>query len=331
MSDTACPILPADDPDAVTRAVEALRAGRLVGVPTETVYGLAGDATDAASVGSIFAAKGRPAVNPLIVHVEELARAERLGRFDGAARALADAFWPGPLTVVVPQREGHGLANAVTAGLGTVALRQPRGVMARLVTRLGRPLAAPSANRSGRLTAVTADRVAHDLGERLALVLDAGPCAIGLESSVVAVSSDGVRLLREGGVPREAIEAVVGSLGIDTRPDGTAAPASPGQLLRHYAPSLPLRLDATDVREGEAALRFAARPGGRAVASCDLSPSGDLDEAAHNLFAHLAALEASGARAIAVAPVPSHGIGAAINDRLARAAAASRADAGDDG
>ena len=322
-----CPLLPAEDPRALDRAAQALLDGRLIGVPTETVYGLAGDATNPDAVAAIFAAKGRPAVNPLIVHVADRAAAQAIATFDAGSRRLADRFWPGPLTLVLPLRQGHGLAQAVTAGLTSVAVRVPRGVLAHLSARTGRPIAAPSANPSGRLTGTDARRVANTLGDRLALVLDGGRSEGGVESTIVQVRDGVPHILREGCLPAEALEEAVGTVRRDTRPEGTARPASPGQLLRHYAPSVPVRLDAREVRSGEALLAFAGRPdAAHAVAVRDLSPGGDLVEAAHNLFAYLAELEVSGAAAIAVAPLPDHGLGRTINDRLARAAAATEGE-----
>ena len=312
------------DPAALGAAVAVLARGGLVGVPTETVYGLAADATNPAAVAAIFTAKGRPAKNPLIVHCADLAEAERHGIIEGAARRLAEAFWPGPLTLVVPRRPGSPVAAAVTAGLETVALRVPdAAVVAALARALGRPLAAPSANRSGRVSATDADAVVAELGGAVDLVVDGGPSAIGVESTIVAVDAAGARLLRAGGLAAGAIEAVLGAA-LDRPQADTERPSAPGQLASHYAPRAALRLDAVDVRPGEALLAFGRRlPAGAdaAVAVFQLSERGDLAEAARNLFAGLRALDASGAATIAVMALPEDGLGEALADRLARAAA----------
>jgi L-threonylcarbamoyladenylate synthase len=312
------------DPAALAGAVAVLAGGGLVGVPTETVYGLAADATNPAAVAAIYAAKGRPAKNPLIVHCADLAEADRHGIVEGRARRLAEAFWPGPLTLVVPRRPGSPVAAAVTAGLETVALRVPDApVVAALARALGRPLAAPSANRSGRVSATTADAVVAELGPTVALVIDGGPCPIGVESTIVAVDGDGGRLLRAGGLDAAAIEAVLGAP--LARPEADAErPIAPGQLASHYAPRAALRLDAAEVRPGEALLAFGPQlpPGTEAaVAVFQLSERGDLADAARNLFAGLRALDASGAETIAVMPLPAGGLGEALADRLGRAAA----------
>lgn len=312
------------DPARLADAVAVLARGGLVAVPTETVYGLAADATNAAAVAAIYAAKGRPSKNPLIVHCADLAEADRHGIVDGDARRLAEAFWPGPLTLVVPRRPGSPVAAAVTAGLDTVALRVPdAAVVAALARALGRPLAAPSANRSGRVSATDADAVIMELGGAVDLVVDGGPSAIGVESTIVAVDAAGARLLRAGGLPADAIEAVLGMP--LARPEADAErPTAPGQLASHYAPRAVLRLGATDVRPGEALLAFGRRlpPGAdAAVAVFQLSERGDLVEAARNLFAGLRVLDASGAATIAVMPLPDAGLGEALADRLGRAAA----------
>lgn len=301
-------------------ALAILRAGELVAIPTETVYGLGADATNADAVAAIFAAKGRPSFNPLIAHVSGLAMAEKIGQFDDVTRALAKAFWPGPLTLVVPQKDGSGIADPVTAGLDTIALRHPKGIMARLAERLGNPIAAPSANTSGKISPTLARHVANDLGDKVRLILDGGACAIGLESTIVKITGDQVTLLREGGVSKEALSAHLG-YSLSSAHSGRKI-ESPGQLLVHYAPTLPVRLNALEVNAGDALLRFGNYPptGASPVAVKNLSASGDLDEAAHNLFAMLSQLDKSGANAIAVQPIPQHGVGAAINDRLNRAA-----------
>jgi L-threonylcarbamoyladenylate synthase len=309
-------------PAAAAEAAAVLARGELVALPTETVYGLAADAANGAAVARIFEAKGRPRFNPLICHVTDLAMAQRYGRLDARAERLADAFWPGPLSLVVPLADNAPVHPLATAGLPTIALRAPRGPARDVIRAFGGALAAPSANPSGRLSPTTAAHVIEGLGDRIALVLDAGPAAIGLESTIVSLAGERPALLRPGGLPAEAIEAV---LGAPLMRAGAGDPVSaPGMLASHYAPRLPLRLDATHVTAGEALLAFGPRavPGAeQAVASLNLSVSGDLVEAAANLFAHLAALDRSGATAIAVAPVPAAGLGEAINDRLARGAA----------
>ncbi|HWA60540.1 MAG TPA: L-threonylcarbamoyladenylate synthase [Caulobacteraceae bacterium] len=302
-------------PDTVEAAVAALRAGRLVLLPTETVYGLAADASNPTAVASIFEAKGRPRFNPLIAHVVDLAAAERLAAFDDRARALAAAFWPGPLTIVVPVRPDGPVCDLARAGLDTVAVRAPAHPLAQEILRaFGGPVVAPSANRSGRPSPTPfADAVA-ETGASAAAALDGGPCAVGLESTVVSVLGGPVRLLRPGAVTRGELEAVVGPLA-EAEAD---ARRSPGRLTRHYAPAAPVRLGATAPRPGEAFLAFGPAPAGDRV--LNLSPSGDLREAAANLFAMLRAADALKPAAIAVAPIPEGGLGEAINDRLRRAA-----------
>lgn len=311
-------ILPAEE--ALPRAVELLRAGEVVALPTETVYGLAGDATNGAAVARIFEAKGRPRFNPLIVHVATMAMAEEIADFDPLSRRLAASFWPGPLTLVLPLRPGAAVHPLVAAGLDTVALRMPRGFASGLIAALGRPLAAPSANSSGRVSATTAEAVVADLGDRIPLVVDGGATPVGLESTIVRVVGDRVVLLRPGGVAAEEIEAVAG---VPLR-RGAEGVQAPGMLASHYAPGAAVRTDAASVGDGEALLAFGPhRIAGaeRASAVLNLSPTGDLREAAANLFSHLHALDRSGAGTIAVEPVPRSGLGEAINDRLARASA----------
>ncbi len=321
----ACPepcdvteILPADE--AMPRAVELLRAGDVVALPTETVYGLAGDATSGGAVARIFEAKGRPHFNPLIVHVASMDMAEAIAVFDPLSRRLAAAFWPGPLTLVLPLRADAAVHPLVTAGLDTVALRMPRGFAAGLIAALGRPLAAPSANSSGRVSATTAEAVVADLGGRIPLVVDGGATPVGLESTIVRVADGRIVLLRPGGVAADEIEAAAG-IALERGAKGIQAP---GMLASHYAPGAAVRIDAASVSDGEALLAFGPRRiagAERARAVLNLSPSGDLREAAANLFSHLHALDRSGAATIAVEPVPHSGLGEAINDRLARAAA----------
>jgi len=305
---------------ALAEAVSALRAGKLVALPTETVYGLAADAANGEAVARIFEAKGRPRFNPLICHVTDVTMARRYGRLDSRAEKLAAEFWPGPLTLVVPLAAGAPVHPLVTAGLSTIALRAPRGPAHDVIGALGGGLAAPSANPSGRLSATRAEHVIQALGDKVALVLDAGPCAVGLESTIVSLAGDRPVLLRPGGLPAEAIEAVLGEA--LTRATSGDPVTAPGMLSSHYAPRLPLRLDATSVAPHEALLAFGpAQIPGTPQAARNLSPSGDLIEAAANLFALLADLDTSGASIIAVAPIPHEGLGEAISDRLARAAA----------
>lgn len=311
-------ILPANK--ALEPALALLRAGEVVAIPTETVYGLAGDATSGEAVARIYEAKGRPRFNPLIAHVSDMAMAERIGRFDPLSRRLAQAFWPGPLTLVVPMQPDAGIHPLATAGLDTIALRMPRGFGAKLIAALGRPLAAPSANTSGRISGTTAQAVAADLGQRIRLVVDDGATPVGLESTIVKVEDGKVRLLRPGGIAADEIEAVVGR-----QPErGAKGIEAPGMMMSHYAPKAGMRLGVERVHPGEALLAFGPQRVANeqnAVAVLNLSPSGDLREAAANLFSFMHELDRSGAAAIAVEPVPMAGLGEAINDRLARAAA----------
>lgn len=303
-------------PEVLDEAATLLQTGRLVAFPTETVYGLGANALIDTAVAGIFAAKGRPHFNPLIVHVPDMPAALELAEFDGRARDIAARFWPGPLTMVLPRRPDSGLSHLVSAGLPTVALRMPAHPLAQdLLRRAGCPVAAPSANRSGSISPTQADHVAGSLGDRVDLIIDGGACAVGLESTVIDLSGPQAALLRPGGVAREDLEAVLGPLVLSTEADD--APKSPGQLLSHYAPSCPVRLQAESAGEGEALLGFQGTPG----ATLDLSPTGNLLEAAANLFAMMHRLDAQGWRGIAVAPIPEEGLGLAINDRLRRAAA----------
>jgi len=314
----------APDTAGIEAAAESLRAGGLVAFPTETVYGLGADATNSHAIARVFAAKGRPAFNPLIVHVLGAEAAEALAVVSPMARDLMAAFWPGPLTLVLPSRGGAsvgasgGVSLLATAGLATVALRAPAHAVARaLLAAVGRPVAAPSANPSGRVSPTTAAHVLAGLGGRIDAVLDGGPCAVGVESTILALDP-APRLLRAGGLPVEALEAALGrplDLDPDLDPD-SGRPQAPGQLASHYAPTGSLRMDALAPAPGEAMLGFGPVPG-----DLTLSASGDLAEAAANLFGHLHALDAMGTLRIAVAPIPDHGLGRAINDRLARAAA----------
>ncbi|MEX2647426.1 MAG: L-threonylcarbamoyladenylate synthase [Alphaproteobacteria bacterium] len=300
------------------RTAALIRAGRLVAFPTETVYGLGADATNDRAVAAIFAAKDRPRINPVIVHVLDAAEAARHARLDGASLALAERFWPGPLTLVLPRREPCALSLLVSAGLATVGLRAPAHPVARaLIAEAGVPVAAPSANPSGRLSPTRAVHVAEALGDRVDLVLDGGPTPLGLESTVIDAIAQPPVLLRPGALDRAAIEAMIGPL---AAPPEDESPRSPGLLARHYAPRTPLRLDAREARSGEAMLAFGPVPAPNAAIVRNLSPTGDLIEAAANLFAMLHELDQSGASAIAVAPIPETGLGEAINDRLRRAA-----------
>lgn len=312
-------ILPAT-PDAIERAARLLRDGDVVAFPTETVYGLGGDATNERAVARIFAVKGRPHFNPLIVHVAGLPEAAEFAIFDDRARRVAQRFWPGPLSLVLPRRPGCGISLLASAGLDTIALRAPAHPTAQaLLHACGRPLAAPSANRSGRVSPTTAPHVAADFGGDLTLVLDAGPCRVGLESTVLDLSDATPALLRAGGVTLEELAEVLGR--IDALAIGEAAPRSPGRLASHYAPSLPVRPNVTSARTGEALLAFGldAPPGFAEVLF--LSRTGDLGEAAANLFSMLRRLDRPKFTAIAVMPIPEDGLGRAINDRLRRAAA----------
>jgi len=306
--------------EAMQRALALLEGGDVVAIPTETVYGLAGDATNGVAVARIFEAKGRPRFNPLIAHVADLAMAERIALFDPLLSRLAAAFWPGPLTLVLPQRAENGIHPLATAGLGTIALRMPRGFGGELIARLGRPLAAPSANSSGRISATTAQAVAADLGGKIRLVVDGGATPVGVESTIVKVEDGKLRLLRPGGIAAEEIEAVAGAKLLR----GATGVEAPGMLPSHYAPGASVRLNAERIARGEALLAFGpdrAEGWQQAVALKNLSEAGDLREAATNLFAYMQALDRSGAATIAVEPVPFDGLGEAINDRLARAAA----------
>ena len=310
-------ILPLDE-NSIAIAGQLIREGRLVAFPTETVYGLGGDATNGEAVAAIFEAKGRPHFNPLIVHLPDMEAARAIGEFGEVAEALAAQFWPGPLTLVVKRRAGSRLSDLVSAGLDTVALRVPAhpGAHALLVAA-GRPIAAPSANRSGKVSPTTAQHVAEELGDALALILDGGRCKVGVESTVLDVSGDAPVLLRPGGVPLEELEQAFGGR-VEIAQAG-AAIASPGMLESHYAPGLPLRLEAEGARPGEALLGFGPAP----EATLNLSKAADLREAAANLFAMLRALDRPEFTGIAVMPIPEEGLGRAINDRLKRAAAPS--------
>jgi L-threonylcarbamoyladenylate synthase len=319
------------DAAAVGDAVHCLRAGGLVAFPTETVYGLGADATNARAVARVYDAKGRPAFNPLISHVTDAAAAQKLARFDDNASRLARAFWPGPLTLVLPKAEGCPVAELATAGLDSIAVRVPQhDVAQRILAAFGRPVVAPSANRSGHVSPTTAAHVLADLRGRIELIVDDGASPVGVESTVVACLGGPIlgepMLLRPGGLPREAIEKVLDCALADA-PETIAAddaPLAPGMLTSHYAPRTPVRLDAKDVATGEALLAFGplliAGAAG-AKTTLNLSKNGDLIEAAANLFSCLRTLDGAGAEMIAVMPIPHNGLGEAINDRLRRAAA----------
>lgn len=306
---------------AIGAAAACLRGGGLVAMPTETVYGLAVDATSDAAVASVFAAKGRPAFNPLIAHVLDIEAAREHAMFGPDAERLALAFWPGPLTLVLPVAPGCRVSLLARAGLDTLAVRAPAHPVARsLIDAAEVPLAAPSANRSGRVSPTTAAHVLADLDGRIDWIIDGGPSSHGLESTIVACV-EAPKLLRPGATPREAIEAALGQP-LHSPPVRAKTPSAPGQLASHYAPRARVRLEASGAYSDEAILDFAgALAGQAALARLDLSPSGDLAEAASNLFAYLRALDAVGAPTIATAPIPHRGLGAAINDRLRRAAA----------
>ena len=297
----------------IARAAQLLQAGALVALPTETVYGLAADARNGAAVADIYAAKGRPSFNPLIVHLPDVETAKRYVDWPENADRLAQAFWPGALTLVLPLKADSGLSSLVTAGLPSLAVRVPaHPAMQRVLHALGGPVAAPSANPSGKISATTAAHVLAGLDGKIAAVLDDGPCPVGLESTIVGLTGPRPALLRAGGLPTEVIEAALGTaLEIV---DG-AEIIAPGQLASHYAPGAAVRLNAVEAEPGEVLLGFGSVDG-----DLNLSPSGDLSEAAANLFDHLHQLDRTG-KPIAVAPIPDHGLGRAINDRLARAAA----------
>ncbi len=308
-------------PEAIKDAARCLAAGGLVAFPTETVYGLGADAGNSEAVARLYAAKGRPAFNPLIAHVADLAAARRQAVFDPAAERLAAAFWPGPLTLVLPKAPGCTVSDLALAGLDSVAVRLPAHPVAQaLLAAFGGPVVAPSANRSGHVSPTNAAHVLGDLRGRIDLVLDGGPCAVGVESTIVSCLGEPT-LLRPGGLPRADIERVLGRpLALAATPVDDDAPLAPGMLSSHYAPKARLRLNAGRAKEGEALLAFGPAPAHHGL-TLNLSPTGDLIEAAANLFSHLRSLDASGAASIAVMTIPHDGLGEAINDRLARAAA----------
>ncbi len=315
----------------ITRAADLIVQGKLVAFPTETVYGLGADATNERAVAAVFAAKDRPTFNPLIVHTASRADAEALVRFNGlalsqVARTLAETFWPGALTLVLPRADRSTVSLLVSAGLDSLAVRVPDHAAAlALLGRAGRPIAAPSANRAGAVSPTNADHVAISLGERVDMVLDSGPCRIGLESTVIDLTGEEPVLLRPGGIAQEVIEAAIETPLRLLSGDNAGGPAkSPGLSRRHYAPTIPLRLDAAAAEPGEALLAFG--PDAPRRGALNLSRRGDLEEAAANLFAMVRLLDQSGVRGIAVMPIPKRGLGRAINDRLRRAAATDGGD-----
>jgi L-threonylcarbamoyladenylate synthase len=312
-------------PDAAAVAARYLARGGLVAFPTETVYGLGADATDADAIARLYLAKGRPSFNPLIAHVADLASARRIASFDRSAEVLAQKFWPGPLTLVLPKATTCDVADLATAGLDSIAVRIPaHPFAAKLVAAFGKPVVAPSANRSGHVSPTTAAHVRGDLNGKIDMIVDGGPSEVGVESTIVSCLDRPV-MLRPGGVPRSAIEAALGGTLAEPPPDEDAEqPLAPGMLASHYAPRTCVRLNATHIEAGEALLAFgpSAIPGlDNAAAILNLSERGDLTEAATHLFGHLRALDARAAVRIAVMPIPETGLGEAINDRLKRAAA----------
>jgi L-threonylcarbamoyladenylate synthase len=318
-------ILPANEA-AVARAAECLKQGGLVAFPTETVYGLGTDATNARAIARLYETKGRPSFNPLITHIGDIAGGMKIAYFDAIARKLAGTFWPGPLTLVLPKTSDCPVADLATAGLETIAVRLPAHPVARAILRaFGGPVVAPSANLSGHVSPTLAAHVQNDLDGRIDLIVDGGPVTVGVESTIVGCFETPM-LLRPGGLPREEIERVLGrSLARPPEDEAreTGQPLAPGMLASHYAPRTPLRLNAGRIKAGEALLAFgpSTLPGMEAASvAMNLSARGDLAEAAANLFGYLRALDAKGARAIAVMPVPHQGLGEAINDRLRRAA-----------
>lgn len=309
---------------ALQEAVRVLEAGFPVAIPTETVYGLAADATNPAAITRVYETKGRPQFNPLICHMANIAMAEEHAVFDPVSRKLAEAFWPGPLTLILPLKRTSPIHALATAGLDTVGIRIPKGFASALIGKLGKPLAAPSANSSGKISSTSAAHVEADLGAKIELILDGGSAPVGVESTIIKVEPDGaVRLLRPGGLVAEDIERVAG-VSLVRPAKASAAIEAPGMMASHYAPGAAVRLNATSVEQGEALIRFGGQPvqgEGEAATVLNLSADGNLAEAAANLFDHLKLADASGATSIAITPIPNIGLGEAINDRLARAAA----------
>lgn len=316
---TERPLILSPDAEGLSSAATLLQQGKLVAIPTETVYGLGGNATSDDAVAAIFEAKGRPAFNPLIIHFADKQSAWLHVAPNETAEKLAAAFWPGPLTMVLPRRSSSSVSLLASAGLDTLAVRVPaHPVVHAVLETVGCPIAAPSANRSGSISPTLAEHVCDSLGTRVDAVVDGGPCDIGVESSVVAVLEDKVVLLRPGGITREEIEAVIGSIDVaTTNEEESGAPRSPGMLERHYAPATPVRLNALTVEADEAYLGFGENG---QESSTNLSEQADLREAAANLFSMMRHLDSVGASCIAIAPIPETGLGVAINDRLRRAA-----------
>jgi L-threonylcarbamoyladenylate synthase len=314
---------------AIREASRVLGAALPVAIPTETVYGLAADATRAEAISRIYETKGRPRFNPLICHVADIAMAERYAVLDSVSRQLAERFWPGPLTLILPLKDGSDIHPLATAGLDTVGLRCPAGFTNDLIRTFDRPLAAPSANTSGKISPTSARHVMDDLGDKLALIIDGGASSVGVESTIVRVESDRIRLLRPGGIAAEEIERALGQP-VERREGPAAIIEAPGMLASHYAPGAAVRLNARSVEPGEALISFGGVTMARmddAVIHLDLSPSGNMAQAAANLFDYLKQADASGANSIAVTAIPNEGLGEAINDRLARAAAPRDEDA----
>jgi L-threonylcarbamoyladenylate synthase len=308
---------------ALAVACETLAQGLPVAIPTETVYGLAADATDPDAISRIYEMKGRPRFNPLICHVADFDMARRYVDFDPISQTLAEAFWPGPLTLILPMKPKSGVHPLASAGLDTLGIRMPEGFSRAVIKRYGKPLAAPSANTSGKISPTSAQHVEADLGGKLALILDAGPAEIGLESTIIKVDGGEIRLLRPGGLDVADIEKLTGKTVLRSETAGAAIEA-PGMLASHYAPAAAVRLNAADVKPGEVLIRFGgtALPGeANATLVLNLSPSANLREAAANLFAYMKKADACGAATIAFGPIPSEGLGEAIIDRIERAAA----------
>ena len=308
----------------ITKSLDFLRAAKPIAIPTETVYGLAADATNPDAITSIYTTKGRPQFNPLICHMADMEMAERYGEFDAISKKLAEFFWPGALTIVVPLKPESGIHKLATAGLETVGIRVPKGFAAKLIGEFDKPLAAPSANSSGKISPTTAEHVQADLGGKIELILDNGACDVGVESTIVKSDGEDVYLLRPGGVSANEIEAVIGKplLRLDSGSDHKVE--APGMLTSHYAPNAVMNLDVNSVSRGEVLITFSDMPidnKNAATAIFNLSENGSLEEAAHNLFDMLIAADKTGATMIAVAPIPNEGLGEAINDRLTRAAA----------
>lgn len=309
--------------EALDAAVALLQAGEVIAMPTETVYGLAADATSPQAITRIYETKGRPRFNPLICHMADLAMAQEHAVFDPLSTRLAKAFWPGALTLILPLKAQSPIHDLATSGLDTVGVRVPKGFAGDIIRAFGRPLAAPSANTSGGISPTSAAHVAADLGDRIGLVVDGGPSGVGVESTIIKVEGERIRLLRPGGIAAEDIERVAGRA-VERLEKAGATIEAPGMLASHYAPDAAMRLNVVEPRPGEAYLAFGAGavPGVEALAfHKNLSPTGDLSEAAAHLFAYMKEADASGAGVIAVAPIPMNGLGEAINDRLERAAA----------